>query len=84
MARGEHFVNFPLAGISLLLKSCFAPKQDNRLKAGQHVKILSRFNRDISNKSQTIMPYLMPFGAKLRPLASRESVGGRQRSLKAF
>ena len=77
VARGEHFVNFPLAGIFLLLKSCFAPKQDNRRKAGQHVKILSRFNQDIPNKSQAIIPYLMPFGTKLRPLASRESVGGR-------
>ena len=51
-ASSEHFVNFPPAGMSLLLKHCFAPsnladtpsKHHNRRKARQHVKILSRFN----------------------------------------
>ena len=51
MARGEHLVNFLLAGISLLTKSSFAqvirptpPKQDNSRNAKQQVTILSRFN----------------------------------------
>ena len=48
---------------SYLLTLC-APKQENRRKARQHVKILSRFNEGIP--SSLHMPCLMPFDAKLR------------------
>ena len=48
-----------------------------RRKAGQLVKILSRFNQGISSSLQAFMPSLMPFDANVRHLASHESVGGR-------
>ena len=46
-------------------------KQDNRRKARQHDKALSRFNHPQYALSK------VPFTAKLLHLASRESVGGR-------
>ena len=52
-------------------------KKDNRRKAEQHIKILSRSTKAFPSAYKNIMPCLMPFDEKLRHLSSHESVDGR-------
>lgn len=70
-------LSFPPAGISLLIKKVVLqrqtrPKQDNRRKARQHVKLLSRFNQGISSTLYYSRSPMM--GSRLQAIKRQQNI----------